>query len=60
VLRDLGHAYQEADTLDQLGHTHAALEDNDQARTAWQQAELLYRTQGRSADADRARDQLRP
>ena len=60
VLRELGHAYQEADTLDHLGHTNTALHDHDEARIAWQAAELLYRAQGRTTDANRVRAQLRP
>ncbi|WP_425427036.1 hypothetical protein [Actinophytocola xinjiangensis] len=44
--------------MDQLGQAHAALDEPGHAVRAWEQALELYRTQGRTAAADRVRHQL--
>jgi tetratricopeptide (TPR) repeat protein len=58
LLRELGHTYEIANTLDNLGHPHAALGNHDQARAVWQEALELYEAQSRPADADRVRRRL--
>jgi hypothetical protein len=40
-------AYAVADTLDDVGHPHAALGDRGHARAVWREALELYREQGR-------------
>jgi tetratricopeptide (TPR) repeat protein len=52
------NTYHEANTLNHLGHTHAALGDHDQARHSWQQALQLYQVQHRTADIIRVQQQL--
>uniref|UniRef100_UPI0031D763CE AfsR/SARP family transcriptional regulator n=1 Tax=Saccharothrix mutabilis TaxID=33921 RepID=UPI0031D763CE len=57
--RALGNTNQAADTLDNLGHPHAALGERARAREVWREALVSYREQGRNADAERVRRQLR-
>ena len=47
-----------ANTLDRLGHPHAALGQHEQARAVWQEALELYREQDRDDDAARVQRQL--
>lgn len=47
-----------ADTLEAIGHPHAALHQLDQARTVWQEALQLYREQGRDDAATLVQQQL--
>ncbi len=56
--RASGHTYEVADTLDRLGHAHAALGQHDPARAGWREALELYREQQRDEDAARVRRQL--
>jgi tetratricopeptide (TPR) repeat protein len=58
LCRDLGATYYEADTLEHLGQSLAALRRRAEARLVWQQALHLNRTQERTADADRIEQQL--
>jgi tetratricopeptide (TPR) repeat protein len=59
VLRqELGDTYAAAETLERLGQTYRALDQNGRARTAWRHAVRLYRTQHRTDDADRIESQL--
>ena len=51
-------SYDSADTLDNLGHPHAALGQHEHARAVWRQALELYRRQGRAEDAERVQRQL--
>ena len=59
LLRHLGDtSYDAADILDQLGQAHVALDQLEEARTAWQEGLELYQRQGRTEDTARARRQL--
>jgi tetratricopeptide (TPR) repeat protein len=58
VYRDLGHTYEEATTLVNLGDTYGDLGRQDEATTARHQALALYRDQHRTVEADRIRRQL--
>ncbi|MBE8524826.1 helix-turn-helix domain-containing protein [Amycolatopsis sp. H6(2020)] len=58
LFRGLGHSYETANTLDNLGHPHTALRQHDQARAAWQQAIQLYQGQHRAPDVQRVQQQL--
>jgi tetratricopeptide (TPR) repeat protein len=58
LLAALGHIVHTADTLDNLGHPHAALGEHEQARAVWRKAETLYRQQGRGQAADNIQRQL--
>jgi transcriptional regulator with XRE-family HTH domain/tetratricopeptide (TPR) repeat protein len=58
LFRGLGHSYETANTLDNLGHPHTALGQHDHARAAWQQALQLYQGQHRSLDVQRVQQQL--
>jgi tetratricopeptide (TPR) repeat protein len=58
LCRDLGATYDEADILEHLGLSLAALERRAEARLVWQQALHLNRTQERIADANRVEQQL--
>ncbi|WP_353069063.1 BTAD domain-containing putative transcriptional regulator [Amycolatopsis sp. DG1A-15b] len=56
--RSLGNAYDSASTLEHLGPPHVALGRPDQARTVWQEAQQLFRRQGRDRDAEHVQRQL--
>jgi DNA-binding SARP family transcriptional activator len=56
--RNLGQTYDEADNLVMLGDAHAALGDRENAAAALREALDLYRTQRRTADADRVERRL--
>ncbi|PWW63225.1 tetratricopeptide repeat protein [Actinokineospora spheciospongiae] len=56
--RLLGDSHAEADTLDHLGHAHAALGGRAQAGESWQRALELHRSQHREREAERVADQL--
>ncbi|MEV4218703.1 tetratricopeptide repeat protein [Nonomuraea sp. NPDC049725] len=56
--RQLGDHYEAAESLDGLGYPHAALGQHAEARAAWCEAEALYRSQHRIAQADRLRREL--
>ena len=58
LLRDLGDAYHEADTLARIGDVHQARGHHAEARDAWQQARNLYRRQHRPNDVDRIQQRL--
>jgi hypothetical protein len=58
MLRGLGHTYELARAVDDLGHPYAALGRDDRARAAWQEALEMYRAQHREADTDRVQRQL--
>ncbi|MEV0674993.1 BTAD domain-containing putative transcriptional regulator [Actinosynnema sp. NPDC050436] len=58
LYRALGHSYELANTLDGIGHPHAALGRPGGAREAWEEAVALYEDQGRQDDADRLRRHL--
>lgn len=58
LLREIGNAHGEADTLVRLGEAHLALGDRRQARTTWQQALHLYEAQNRTDHGDHVRRQL--
>jgi tetratricopeptide (TPR) repeat protein len=49
----LGHDYDQAGSLEHLGHSYASLNDRDNAQATWQQTLQLYRAQQRLADIDR-------
>ncbi|MFG1997530.1 hypothetical protein ACGFNU_00090 [Spirillospora sp. NPDC048911] len=54
----LGATYYEADPLEHLGQSLAALQRRTEARLVWQQALRLNRVQERTTDADRIEQQL--
>jgi DNA-binding SARP family transcriptional activator len=56
--RDLGQTYDQADNLVMLGDAYAALGDRENADTALREALDLYRTQRRTAEADRIERKL--
>ncbi|MEV6824505.1 BTAD domain-containing putative transcriptional regulator [Amycolatopsis sp. NPDC051102] len=56
--RSLGNAYDSASTLEHLGPPYVALGRPDQARTVWQEAQRLYRQQGRDQDAETVQRRL--
>jgi DNA-binding SARP family transcriptional activator/tetratricopeptide (TPR) repeat protein len=58
VFRAIGNVYQSADMLERLGHSCAALDQNDRARDFWQQAVELYRQQERTQEAERVQCRL--
>jgi tetratricopeptide (TPR) repeat protein/transcriptional regulator with XRE-family HTH domain len=58
LFQGLGHSYETANTLDNLGHPHTALGQHDHARAAWQQALQLYQGQHRTLDVQRVQQQL--
>ena len=59
LMRSLGQTEKLANTLDHLGHSLVALNQPDEARTAWRDALALYRQLGHATDkADRVRGQL--
>jgi len=60
LFRTVGSSYDSADTLDNLGHPHAALgqHEHEHARAVWRQALELYRRQGHAEDAERVQRQL--
>lgn len=53
-----GNTRDAATTLEQLGECHVALDEDDKARMAWQEALALYRTQGRTDRHDRLRQRF--
>ena len=55
---DVGHILHTAETFENLGHPHAALGEDEQARAVWRKALDLYRRQGREQAADRVQRQL--
>lgn len=57
LLRDR-NTYHEANTFDRLAELHAELGRPSQARTAWEQALALFRSQRRDRDAERVQRQL--
>nr|WP_241829059.1 BTAD domain-containing putative transcriptional regulator [Saccharothrix sp. CB00851] len=58
VFRAQANAPLEADTLDRLGHAHAALTQQHRTREVWREALDLYQVQGRREDAERVQRQL--
>jgi tetratricopeptide (TPR) repeat protein len=58
LFRDLGHAYQEADTLVKLGDAYVAFGHLSGARDAWHQALDLFEKQHRKTDAEKIEAQL--
>ncbi|XVV07894.1 tetratricopeptide repeat protein [Actinosynnema sp. CA-248983] len=58
LFRELGHSYEEANTLERLGHVLTDLGDHNQARTTWQEALRRHTAQHRTAEADRVRAAL--
>jgi DNA-binding SARP family transcriptional activator/tetratricopeptide (TPR) repeat protein len=58
LFHELDNVYQEANTLDRLGEVHATWDHQTEARAVWQQALELYRTQHRTADAERIQRKL--
>jgi tetratricopeptide (TPR) repeat protein/transcriptional regulator with XRE-family HTH domain len=55
---DIGNTAESAFTLDQLGHPHIALGQDEQARTVWRAAFEFYRQQGVIEAADSVRRRL--
>ena len=58
LCRNLGATYYEADTLEHLGQSMAALNRRAEARLIWQQALRLNRVQERITDANRIEQHL--
>ncbi|QUQ68294.1 SARP family transcriptional regulator [Kutzneria sp. CA-103260] len=58
LFRTLGDARRCASVLDDLGFSYFKVGEHSQARTAWQEAEKLYRRQGRDASAIRVRQNI--
>ncbi|MFJ1767874.1 BTAD domain-containing putative transcriptional regulator [Amycolatopsis sp. NPDC088138] len=56
--RELGNAYEEANSLARLAETHRALGHAAEARRTWHAALQLYDAQHRTADAERMCNQL--
>jgi tetratricopeptide (TPR) repeat protein len=56
--REHGDTYHQADILENLGQTYAALSDHEQARAGWRQALELYQAQQRTVDIARVQQQL--
>ncbi len=52
------NTYETAHTLDRMGHPHAALGRQEEARMFWREALALYREQSRDTDAIRIQQQL--
>ncbi|MBP2326841.1 DNA-binding SARP family transcriptional activator/Flp pilus assembly protein TadD [Kibdelosporangium banguiense] len=52
LVRAMGNTYDEADIQAGLGDAHHALGEPDLARSAWQHARALYRTQRRTRKAE--------
>ncbi|MFJ4525549.1 tetratricopeptide repeat protein [Streptomyces sp. NPDC088810] len=57
--RELGDAFEEADTLAKLGDVHDCLGRADRASKAWEQARSLYLAQRRPGPAARVDQKLR-
>ena len=55
LLSGFGNTYEAAGALEHLGHSHAALGENDEARAVWQEARALYLEQRRADEAERIR-----
>ncbi|MEJ2856713.1 MULTISPECIES: AfsR/SARP family transcriptional regulator [unclassified Saccharothrix] len=58
LLRELGHSYEEANTLERLGHVLSDLGEPAEARRTWREALRLHTAQHRTAEADRVRTAL--
>ncbi|OXM45378.1 hypothetical protein [Amycolatopsis alba] len=58
LLRTLGNACEEANTLTHIGEAHLALGDQRQTRDCWEQAADLYQAQHRDDDARYLRDMV--
>jgi hypothetical protein len=58
LVQTLGNTYEATNTLDNLGHPHVALGEDDRARVVWWEALRLYEEQGRDTDAGRVQLQL--
>jgi tetratricopeptide (TPR) repeat protein len=58
MLEELGNTYFTAQILDILGHIHAALGHNGQARASWRRALHQYREQHRARKAQRVQQLL--
>ncbi|WP_433271291.1 tetratricopeptide repeat protein [Actinosynnema sp. CS-041913] len=58
LYRDVGNTYEIAATLDNLGHSHAALGQHPRVREVWREALQLYREQGRDTVVERVQRQL--
>ncbi|WP_191252508.1 AfsR/SARP family transcriptional regulator [Amycolatopsis oliviviridis] len=56
--RELGDMFVVAENLEKLGHPHAALGEDDDARTVWRAALSLYEDQRRDAEAERLRQRI--
>ncbi|HEX6339526.1 AfsR/SARP family transcriptional regulator [Umezawaea sp.] len=57
---ELDAPHSAAETLDRLGHPYSALGRTGEAHDAWRRASALYRSQRRTADADRAASRVPP
>ncbi|WP_051580565.1 ATP-binding protein [Pseudonocardia acaciae] len=58
IRNDLGYRYLQAGSLDELGHTHMALDQLDRACAIWTQALKIYRELQRDDRAEQVQQQL--